>query len=77
MSAVLAHLARDEGIPLKLQLLIVPATDMRYCAVEGDIDSATCTYRSVIELADMPWGPVKREQWFLNYFIGTDPCTLA
>ncbi|KAI8168882.1 Trichothecene 3-O-acetyltransferase TRI101 [Colletotrichum sp. SAR 10_70] len=32
MSAVLAHLARDEKIPIKLHLMIVPATDMRYCS---------------------------------------------
>ena len=73
MSAVLAHFARDEGISLKLQLLVVPATDMRYCPIEGDINPDTCQYKSVVDLVDMPWGPAKREQWFLNYFIGKDP----
>jgi acetyl esterase/lipase len=72
MSAVLAHFARDEGISLKLQLLVVPAIDMRYCPIEGDINPDTCQYKSVVDLADMPWGPAKREQWFLNYFIGKD-----
>jgi len=74
MAAVLSHFARDEGIPLKLQLLIVPATDMRYCPLEvdGKVDPSNCAYQSVLDLADMPWGPVGRESWFLNYFIGTE-----
>jgi hypothetical protein len=74
MAAVLSHFARDEGILLKLQLLTAPATDMRYCplSVDGEVDVDSCQYQSVVDLADMPWGPVGRESWFLNYFIGTD-----
>lgn len=74
MAAVLSHFARDEGIKLKLQLMVVPATDMRYCPldVDGEVQSV---YPSVVDLADMPWGPVGRESWFLNYFIGVEPET--
>jgi hypothetical protein len=75
MAAVLSHFARDEGLKLKLQLLTVPATDMRYCPVEGSMDVSACEYESAIWCADAPWGPVERESWFLNYFIGTDPGT--
>ncbi|KAL3425242.1 hypothetical protein PVAG01_04523 [Phlyctema vagabunda] len=77
MAAVLAHFARDKGIKLKLQLLTVPATDMRYCpiVVDGDLDVEACQYESVKFCADAPWGPVGRESWFLNYFIGTESCT--
>ena len=78
MGAVLAHFARDKGLKLKLQLLTVPATDMRYCptSVDGELDIETCKYPSVVFCADAPWGPVGRESWFLNYFIGTEPGTL-
>ncbi|KAK0119632.1 hypothetical protein ONS95_011070 [Cadophora gregata] len=72
MAAVLSHFARDEGLRLKLQLLTVPATDMRYCPLEPD-GEVTSDYQSVVDLADMPWGPLARESWFLNYFIGEDP----
>lgn len=72
MSAVLAHLCRDEGIPnIKLQLLIVPATDMRYCHRRNTrLDSTNCPYPSAIALQDAPWSPFAREQWFLKYFLG-------
>jgi len=77
MAAVLSHFARDEGINLKLQLLTVPATDMRYCprTVEGALDVESCEYESAIFCEDAPWGPVARESWFLNYYIGTDTGT--
>ena len=75
MAAVIAHFARDQGLKLKLQLLTVPATDMRYCPtnVNGKLDVEACKYQSVVFCADAPWGPVGRESWFLNYFIGTEP----
>ena len=72
MAAVLSHFARDEGLPLRLQLLTVPATDMRYCPLNPN-GKVTSDYQSVVDLADMPWGPLARESWFLNYFIGEDP----
>jgi acetyl esterase/lipase len=72
MSAVLAHFARDEGISLKLHLMIVPATDMRYCLKGSALSEATCPYQSVHLFHDVPWGPLGREQWFLNYWLGDD-----
>lgn len=70
MSAVMAHFARDEGVKLKLQLLVVPATDMRYCLRNLTLDSTTCPYESVLSYHDVPWGPLAREQWFLKYWLG-------
>ncbi|KAH6696927.1 Alpha/Beta hydrolase protein [Plectosphaerella plurivora] len=73
MSAVLAHFARDEGIPLRLQLMVVPATDMRYCRRRlTQLDEVTCPYLSARDLRYIPWSPLSREQWFLKYWLGDD-----
>lgn len=72
MSAVLSHFARDEGIDLKLQLLIVPAIDMRYCMLDDRLSEENCMFQSAIDLQDAPWSPLAREQWFLKYWIGAD-----
>lgn len=66
----MAHFARDEGVNLKLQLLVVPATDMRYCLRHLTLDNTTCPYQSVLSYHDVPWGPLAREQWFLKYWLG-------
>ncbi|OQD79653.1 hypothetical protein PENANT_c046G08060 [Penicillium antarcticum] len=72
MTAVLGHFARDAGIDLKLQLIIVPATDMRYCLRKRELNETTCPYESVLLYHDVPWGPLGREQWFLKYWLGDD-----
>ncbi|KAL2212059.1 hypothetical protein CC79DRAFT_1364343 [Sarocladium strictum] len=73
MSAVLAHFARDEGVDIKLHLLIVPATDMRYCSPKiKTVDTQNCPYESARRLKDVPWSPLTREQWFLKYWLGDD-----
>ncbi|KAL3474078.1 Alpha/Beta hydrolase protein [Aspergillus californicus] len=78
ITAVLAHFARDNTHPinLKMQLMIVPATDMRYVPLSitnaTPLTPKTCRYPSAIFLSDLPWSPLARESWFLNYFIGTD-----
>ncbi|KNB01683.1 hypothetical protein FOXG_04877 [Fusarium oxysporum f. sp. lycopersici 4287] len=73
MTAVLGHFARDEGIDIKLQLMIVPATDMRYCSPKiKQLTAENCPYESVLQLKDVPWGPLGREQWFLKYFVAED-----
>ncbi|KAF2035686.1 alpha/beta hydrolase fold protein [Setomelanomma holmii] len=72
LSAVLAHFARDEGVSLRLHLMIVPATDMRYCLKGSTLSEATCPYPSVHLFPDVPWGPLGREKWFLIYWLGDD-----
>ncbi len=72
-SAVLAHFARDENIDIKLHLMIVPATDMRYCSTKiKALTPDNCPYESARLFADLPWGPLGREQWFLKYWLGDD-----
>lgn len=79
IAAVLAHFARDSvpKVELKLQLLIVPATDMRYVPISIDkraeLTPESCPYSSAIFCADVPWSPLERESWFLKYYIGEDP----
>lgn len=79
ITAVLSHFARDSKIDLKLQLMIVPATDMRYVPVSvhetRPLTRDTCPYPSAIFCSDLPWSPLSRESWFLKYYIGTDPDT--
>lgn len=76
MSAVLAHFARDEGVPIKLHLMIVPATDMRYCHRRiTRLDETNCPYPSARTLQDLPWSPLGREQWFLKYWLGDNDRT--
>ncbi|KAM0227417.1 hypothetical protein ACHAPO_011542 [Fusarium lateritium] len=73
MSAVLAHFARDEGIDIKLHLMIVPAIDMRYCNPKmKQLTTENCPYESVLQLQNVPWGPLGREQWFLKYWVSQD-----
>ncbi|KAH6983415.1 Alpha/Beta hydrolase protein [Ilyonectria sp. MPI-CAGE-AT-0026] len=74
MSAVLAHFARDENVDIKLHMMVVPATDMRYCSTKiKQLTSENCPYESARLFADLPWGPLGREQWFLKYWLGEDP----
>lgn len=79
MSAVMAHWARDEGIDIKLQLLVVGAFDFRQVPETGksfhdDEELANSVqYKSFVFFQDLPWGPLGRMQWFVDYWIGTDP----
>lgn len=72
MAGVLAHFARDEGVELKLHLMVVPATDMRYCLKGLELGDAGCAYESVLKYHDAPWGPLGREKWFVKYWLGDD-----
>lgn len=72
MSAVMAHFARDEGINLKLQLLIVGAFDFRQVPPTGSDVEGEVPYRSFVMYKDVPWGPLGRLQWFVDQWIGTD-----
>jgi acetyl esterase/lipase len=79
MTAAIAHFARDSSPPLelKLQLMVVPATDMRYVPLPIEnadpLTDETCAYPSAMFYSDLPWSPLARESWFLNYYIGIDP----
>ncbi|KAI1588660.1 Aes Esterase lipase [Pyrenophora tritici-repentis] len=73
MSAVLSHMARDAGIDLRLALLVVPSTDFRWLIAEEPVRSNVARlYPSTALYKDAPWGGLKREQWFLDYWIPAD-----
>ncbi|CAA9956767.1 fungal specific transcription factor domain protein [Pyrenophora teres f. maculata] len=73
MSAVLSHMARDAGMDLRLALLVVPSTDFRWLIAEEPVRSDVArSYPSTALYKDAPWGGLKREQWFLNYWIPAD-----
>jgi hypothetical protein len=70
MSAVLSHMARDEGLELRLALMIVPSTDFRWLIAPEPVRSEIAErYPSTKLYKDAPWGGMKREQWFLDYWI--------
>ena len=74
LSAVLAHLARDEADmpPLRLQMLVVPSVDSRWTPLEGSVDPS-CPYESYKTCEFAPCLPLQRMRWFSKLWIGTDP----
>ena len=74
LSAVLAHLARDEpGMPpLKLQLLVVPAVDSRWVPLEGSCDPSV-PYKTYLSCEYAPCLPLNRLRWFSRLWLGSDP----
>lgn len=74
MSAVMSHMARDEGVHLKLALLVVPSTDIRWSIASPYERSAVAKlYPSVALVENNPWGPRGRMDWFMNYWIPDRP----
>lgn len=72
LAAAVAHAARDAGIQLVMQLLVVAATDLRV------FDSATgklkedCPYKSWREHQFAPMVPLAAAEWSVNQLLGTD-----
>jgi acetyl esterase/lipase len=74
MSAVMSHIARDEGVNLKLALLVVPSTDIRWAIGEPSDQSAIAQlYPSIALVEKNPWGPRSRMNWFMDYWIPDQP----
>lgn len=70
MSAVLSHMARDAELELKLALMVVPSTDFRWLIAAEPVRSDVANeYPSTELYKDAPWGGLKREKWFLDYWI--------
>lgn len=70
IAAVLAHMARDEGIPLALQLLAVPCVDVVHdFRPDGEVRD-DCPYPSVQELYWTAALPVERMQYAHECFVG-------
>lgn len=74
LATVVSLKARDcaDLPPLRHQLLTVPAFDVRYVPVDGEIDSDV-PYESYHVYGDAPNFPLSRMQWFMKHWMGTDP----
>ncbi|KAF7717895.1 Alpha/beta hydrolase fold-3 domain-containing protein [Penicillium ucsense] len=71
LSAVLAHLCRDENIPLRLQVLTVPICDLDSSfTFDGHFDRQNSPYPSYREMEVAPLLPVARMEFFYRYFLG-------
>ncbi|KAJ6015250.1 esterase [Penicillium herquei] len=70
LAAVVAHLCRNEGIPLGLQVLIVPVCDMHHFTPEGDFERDNCPYESYREMEFAPALPMARMAYFHRHFLG-------
>ena len=69
LSAVIAHMCRDEGIPLAFQHLAVPACDMHVFTPEGVLRD-DCPYDSYREMYHTVPLPVERMEYFHKKFLG-------
>lgn len=70
LSAVIAHVCRDAGVPLVLQILSVPAVDLHVFDPDGAIrvDQPYASYR---ELAETQPLPLERIKWCYEQFLGS------
>lgn len=67
---MVAHVCRDAGIPLALQILSVPVTDLHVFTPEGPIREDQ-PYPSYRELAETQPLPLERMEWFHKQFLGS------
>ncbi|KAK2744122.1 hypothetical protein FQN57_004382 [Myotisia sp. PD_48] len=71
LSAVVAHMCRDNGYPLALQLLIVPVTDMHNSFTpEGVFDPKNTPYESYREMEHTAALPAARMAYFHRHWLG-------
>lgn len=71
LAAVIAHLCRDAGIPLRLQILTVPVCDLHNAFTpDGQFDRENCPYESYREMEFAPALPAARMAYFHRHFLG-------
>lgn len=71
LAAVISHLCRDANIPLRLQVLTVPVTDLhRVFTPDGEFDRENCPYESYREMEFAPALPAARMAYFHRHFLG-------
>ena len=71
LAAVLAQLCRDAGIPLRLQVLTVPFSDLHSTFTpEGLFDRENCPYNSYREMEFTAILPTARMAFFHRHFLG-------
>jgi acetyl esterase/lipase len=79
LSAILAQRCHALQIPLKLQILTVPAVDLTGFDETWNL-RPDCPYPSYAENAKAPLLPIERMQYFLRHFLGPrmpDPLPVA
>ncbi|KAH8807259.1 putative esterase [Xylogone sp. PMI_703] len=69
LSAVVAHVCRDQNIPLALQILLVPVIDLHVFTPDGEL-RPDVPYSSYIELAETQPLPLERMIYFHKSFLG-------
>jgi acetyl esterase/lipase len=69
LTAILAQRSHALNIPLKLQILTVPATDLTALSADWSLPPS-CPYPSYHENAQAPCLPLERVQYFLKYLLG-------
>ncbi len=69
LATIVAHLARDEGIPLAFQLLTSPVCDLTMFTPEGKLRD-DCPYQSYRECYHSVPLSAERMGWFHNHFLG-------
>jgi hypothetical protein len=68
---VVAHLCRDHGYPLRLQILAVPVTDMHSSFTpDGKFDRENTPYSSYREMEFTAALPAARMAYFHRHFLG-------
>lgn len=71
LAAVLAHLCRDAGIRLRLQLLTVPTRDLHSTfTLDGLFDREDCPYNSYREMEFTATLPTARIAFFHRHLLG-------
>ena len=71
LSAVIAHFCRDNGLPLNLQMLTVPVTDMHSSfKPDGTFDAENTPYESYREMEHTTALPVERMVYFHRHWLG-------
>jgi acetyl esterase/lipase len=70
LTAILAQRCNALNIPLKLQILTVPATDLTALSPQNWSLPSTCPYPSYLQNSSAPCLPLARMQFFLTHFLG-------
>lgn len=70
LATVTALRARDAGIPLLFQLLVVPVTDAAIFNAEGKTSEEACVYESWRSMSGNPVLSKDRMAWFWDLYLG-------
>ena len=86
LAAIVAQRCHALSIPLCLQILTVPATDLSFLSPEDYSLPSSCAYPSFLENRTAPCLPLERVQFFMHHLLGphfpspiprAEPCILS